>query len=556
MAWEVWNRMRAAAIAARRAFLDPTSLDQNSTDPGDREAIYRERLAYATSSAYDDLDAWARRYTTYGLYSKTRGIYNPTARLCEFNQSTLYPGMIPQGDESIPEFAREALPMGSGVPPELRSAILQVAQWTNLQTQKDELAFLGSALGDVGLEVVDDFARGKVTFKLWWPGYVKQLELDTYGNCQFVSLRYQTENDNETFEYRIDMAKESIATYKDDRPYDYDHKPESGEKPQPERPNPYGFVPFNWVRHYPLLSKYSDPAMRSTGKLDELNSLVSRTVDYIRTRILSPQGIAADWDPKGLGNIDARGSRSGSGSDENGSAIIGGGDNDKVFLIALPAGASGIPLAGNIEPEQAIPFIDHMLTELEADYPQLSAWAKLREMSSVSGIAIERALGDTAGRVYRMQAAYDQQLVKALQMAVAIGGWRLRMGETWKPTVARQKFAPFNLESYAAGDLDFMLLPRPLTPPTETERFEAKSTKYKAIADAKAAGIPFKDALLEAGYSEDDADRYAKEAEEKDARASQAVLNARASNLRRLGEPPTGPGESDPNPPQPLLQGV
>lgn len=551
MAWEVWNRMRAAAIAARRAFLDPTAINTETTETSSREALYLERWAYANSSAYDDLSAWAQRYSSYGMYSKTRGIYNPTGRLCEFYEAQIYPGMIPQGEASVPEGAREALPMAPGITPELRAAVLQVAQWTNLQTQKDQLAYLGAALGDVGLEVVDDVKRGKVAFKLWWPGFIRTLELDDYGNVQFVSIEYSTTDSesDETYLYRQDMSKESIATFKNDQPLAYE---EDGDV---ERPNPYGFVPFCWVRHRPLIGQFGEPAMRSTSKLDHLNSVVSRTLDYLTVREKSPFGIAAEWDARGLGNIDVASQRTNASSDEY-SDVVGGNDGDDFFLMALPAGASGLPLAGNIEPEQAIPFIDRMLTELEADNPELSAWAKLRDMNGVSGVAIERALGDTVGRLYRTQAAYDQQLVKALQMATAIGGWRFAMGDTWQPTTAREKFAPFGLESYAAGELDFMLLPRPLTPPTETERFEAKSTKYKAIADAKAAGIPFKDALLEAGYSEDDADRYAKEAEEKDARASQAVLNARASNLRRLGEPPTGPGESDPNPPQPLLQGV
>ena len=205
--------------------------------------------------------------------------------------------------------------------------------------------------------------------------------------------------------------------------------------------------------------------------------------------------------------------------------------------MALPDGATTLPLSGNIEPEQAIPLIDRMLTELEADNPELNAWAKLREMSAVSGIAIERALGDTIGRINRTQAAYDQQIVKAFQMAVAIGGWRQKMGGTWMPTAAREKFLPFGLESYERGDLDFMLLPRPLTPPSESERFEAQKLKYDAISAAVAAGLPMKDALLEAGYSEEDADRIVQEEEQKDAKSTAALMAARTSALRPLGLP-------------------
>lgn len=531
MAWEVWTRMRAAMIAARRAFLDPTSIHGTEATTTARQAIYLERWAYANSSAYDDLAAWAARYSNYGLYSKTRGIYNPTGRLCEFYEAQIYPGIIPQGDASVPDDAREALPMAPGISPELRSAVLQVAQWSNLQTQKDQLAYLGAALGDVGLEVVDDKDRGKVAFKLWWPGYVKRLELDDYGNVVFVSLEYQTSDGETAYTYRQDVSKETIATFKDDNPYSYE---EDGES---ERPNPYGFVPFCWVRHRPLIGQYGEPAMRSTGKLDHLNSVVSRTLDYLTIREKAPFGIAADWDSKGLGNIDVASQRTNANSDEY-SDVVGGSDGDDVFLMALPAGASGLPLAGNIEPEQALGFIDRMLTELEADNPELSAWAKLREMTGVSGVAIERALGDTVGRLYRTQAAYDQQLVKAIQMAVAIGGWRLSMGDTWQSTAARDKFAPFGLDSYAAGELDFMLLPRPLTPPTSGERYEAATQKYASIMAAVSAGLPLQTALVEAGYSDEEAEEIVAADEEKDARAMQSLLAARAGGLRPLGLPP------------------
>lgn len=542
MAWEVWNRMRAAVIAARRAFLDPTTINTDSPYSSSRSSIYLERWAYANSSAYDELDAWLARYNASGLYTKTRGIYNPTGRLCEFWQSVLYPGIIPQGEMSIPSGTREALPMAPSTSPELHCAILQVAQWTNFQTQKDQIAYLGAAVGDLGLEVVDDVARGKVAFKLWWPGFVKTIELDDYENVQFVCLEYQTGEGDETYLYRQEMSKESIATFKDDQPFAYE------EDGLVEWANPYGFVPFNWVRHYPLLGKYSEPAMRSTTKLDRLNSLVTRTVDYIATRQKAPMGIAADWDSRGFGDLNVNAQRASGSADENGSSDTGIDSmiTDDVFLLSLPEGSSPVPLFGNLEPEQVIPFIDRMLTEMEADNPELNAWAKLREMTGVSGVAIERALGDTVPRVYRTQAAYDQQIVKAFQMATAIGGMRLSLGGTWADTAARRKFTGFGLDSYERGDLDFMILPRPLSPPTENERFEAQTLKYASISAAVAAGLPLKDALLEAGYSEDEAERIAKEDAEKDAAAEAAARAARAGNMRPLGTPPVPPAPGQP----------
>jgi hypothetical protein len=543
MSTGVWTRMRAAWIAARRAFADPTQLtDVRPATLDDRAALYLERWAWAQSGAFDDLAAWAQRISQYGLYERTRGYYNPAGRLAEFYASQVYPGYVPQGDGVAPGGVREALPLAPGTAPEIVAAVRQIAQWGNVQTLKDVIPYRGAALGDAGLlEIVDDDESGKCRFRLWWPGYVKDLNLSPYGDVRGYALEYQAydRERKEEYTYREEVDREEIRYFRNSEPY---APLGDGET---VRPNPYGFVPACWVRHVDNGSPWGEPAMRGTGKVELLNSFVSRTLDYLKVRYKAPFGIAGEFDQRGLGTLDqASVRRAAVAADadvaDEFSDIVGGGDTDEVFLLALPDGATGVPLFGSIDPWQSVEVIDRLFGEIENDNPELSAWTEIRKMSQVSGVAIERALGDTQGRLFRAQATYDQQLVKAFQMATAIAGWRVGSGSwgTGPLTAAQEKFRPFGLESYAAGDLDLSLLPRPLAPPSAEEAYAAKSAKYGAISAGKAAGVPARDVLVECGYSEEDADRIAGEQEAAAARQLGTMLEQRMAQMRPLGGRP------------------
>ena len=108
--------------------------------------------------------------------------------------------------------------------------------------------------------------------------------------------------------------------------------------------------------------------------------------------------------------------------------------------------------------DQVIPYVEKLLGEIESDHPELTFYQQLREMSQVTGPAAQRLMGDVQALVMDAQANYDQQLIKAFQMAVAIGGWRLSQGD-WGPAVNRQQeaYRGFDLESYRRGDLDFSI---------------------------------------------------------------------------------------------------
>lgn len=530
--------MKNAYIAARRAFADPSTPD-GTTSTASRGDIYTERWAYAVGSAFDVLADWGRRILAYGLYGKTRLWYNPTARLVDFYEGALYPGVVATPEVGVPRGERDALPFVGGTG-ELHAAVLQAAQWSNWSTQKGVISLLGAALGDVFVEVVDDVDKGVVYLTPWWPGFVSDLVLDERGNVKAYKLEYEYEEREEdsrgktravthVFTQAVDGS--SIKTYRDNKPWS-----PAGEEAA-DRPNPYGFVPAVWIRHSSVGSIWGEPAMRSTPKLDLLNSLFARANDYLAVRMRAPTGLAGEFDPRGIRTLDQAGARAAEQAGEAASEYadtVGGEDGDDFFLTTLPPGTTNVPLFGNLEPEAVIPFVERALAELEADYPELSAFTKLREMSNASGIAIARALGDTESRLARVQSSYDQQVVKAFQMAVAIGGWRSRSGAGgWRDrTAARKYFAPFDLASYAAGDLNFALELRPLIVPTAEEETAASVADLNRIALEVDLGLTSPQRELMRRYNLD-------EAEAQKMFDEIAAENARARPVDALGDAAT-----------------
>lgn len=92
--------------------------------------------------------------------------------------------------------------------------------------------------------------------------------------------------------------------------------------------------------------------------------------------------------------------------------------------------------------------INELQAEIERDLPELSLH-RLRDGGNATGPGIRAAYNDASARLIKLQSNYDAGMVKAHQMAVAIGGYRGYEG-----------FEGFGLDSYARGDLDHSIKPR------------------------------------------------------------------------------------------------
>jgi hypothetical protein len=184
---------------------------------------------------------------------------------------------------------------------------------------------------------------------------------------------------------------------------------------------------------------------------------------------------------------------------------------DKVKLIHLPPGSDLKALPFEMGP--AVDVLDHMLHELERDHPELAMYEQLQQMSNVAGIAVARLMGNVANLVYAAEAAYDTPSISLFRMAVAIAGERVKRGD-WERTPEGQRvpltaqhqvFAPFDLDSYAAGKLNFDIMPRPIIEVSQLEIWQADKAKADAL-NAKAASpglsIPTPQLQKEWGYDD------------------------------------------------------
>src|SRR5436190_4795137 len=450
----LWGRISMATIAATTAFVrtwnDPQGMAVRDQFEA-QVALYDYRWHLYQNSVFDGALLWANYLHKYGLYRHIRPIYNPTRRLVDFYAGIVYPGVLAIDGKKLPDGTSLAIPLADDVPPALRNAIGQLWQWSNWQTGKGLFVRYGAALGDVAVEVVDEVDRGKVTFDVLWPGLVKELKLDATGNVKRYVLEYEAVDDNgKSYTYRKEVDDETIAEFKDGELFQYD------ESIDAERANPYGFAPLVWCKHTDLGGDHGIPAIRNVSKIDELNEIASHAHDRAHAVLSSPIMVGGD-NVSSLTDAATESKRPATSELANKTSA-----RESVKILKSPNGSmSTIDL-----PEgEALNYIAKLLEEVEHDHPELTMYNELRAMSQVTGPGAERMIGDAGSYIQDARANYDTQTIKLHQMAIAIAGWRANSG-AWGRDLSRQQaaFAPYTLESYAKGDLDFEIMPRPIVP--------------------------------------------------------------------------------------------
>ena len=469
-----WGKFMAAsrlAVAAfKRVYADP-SIATQSAELTARAQRYDYYWSYYDNSAFEDLNAWSRYKGEHGLYRWTRSIYNPYARVVDFYAGAVYPGVLMQDPEAdMPPGIQNAIPMNEDISPELYAALYQFWTWANWGQQKNTLVRKTAALGSHMVELVDDVERGKVYPMLIWPGWVDSLELDPSGNVKSYALEYQVDDeDGKEYTFRKEVDQNQFVYYKD------------GEEDRAE-PNPYGFVPACWFRHRDLGASEGEPAPRNISKFDELNSLVSHVHDDLHKILSAPIVVS------GSGAFTALTSTAAATQGET--AQLTPPESGRQSLRVLKGPADSSMQSIDMPAEKAENRINGLLREIEHDHPELTFYDRLQEMSAVTGPAAARMSGNVQFYVTDAQSGYDIQSKKLFQMAIAIAGWRLGTGAWGTQTTAQQNaFTGYGLESFANGDLDMTILPRPLVPLTPFEKLQIDREQQALESDSRAISV-------------------------------------------------------------------
>jgi hypothetical protein len=446
-----------------------------------RKVRYALNWALYEGSAFGPGQEWIAYKDIHGLPWRTRQVRNMIAKLCHFYADHIYPGSLNRPDQPVMSGIEQNImvdiPDGNEA---LYPAIQTLFDWWGWPDHLRMGIAQNAALGDIMYELVDDIERRKIMCEIVWPGYIKDVEVDGAGNLKEYTKEYPVEDERsrEVYLYARRITTRSIQTFRNGELWDYVNDVKDG--PLADTPNPYGFVPARWVRWNLNGSAYGEPAIYTAQAIyDQLCSLAALTGDRLQVYAESPLLVTGTM---------AAGSVS--------SAL----DDFYEFEEARPVEAQPISIAKlkilqapeNTHYEE--PTIDMAQLEvrisaiedgLYTQFPEVRFEDMLREMSQLTGPGAERAMLDVRTRYSAKASMMDRHTIALIGMGIAMGGMRYNDG-TWQATADEQDtqfrkqqdvFAPFGLDSYGEGKLEFSFLNRSLVPETIEERIAVGVSK-------------------------------------------------------------------------------
>lgn len=508
-------RMKAAV----KAFKQPDLISQ-PPDAADFCAFEARLLRYALywayfeNTAYENVQPFARSMkVSMGLYRYTRGVYNPAKRLGEIWQTFLMGGLL-DPDAGDGRGKPSALPIvvgetAQGVEDQLRASIAQLWDHSNWQVKKDVLTLQGTVKGDVGLEVVDDVDRGRVYLRVVQPETLAEVTVDAYGHVKGYVIEEErpdpTKRRGVTAVYREEVTRAGdnvvYRTFKDGKPFAW-YDAGDGEAGRPARGDewaiPYTFVPMVMVQHNDVGLDWGWSELHGErAKVAEADDLASKLSDQIRKAIEGAWLFTGMADPAAKGKAAPAATSADSQSYQATSAAVNrphpGREEVAAFYTTNPA-AGAQSLVTPLDIPGAIAHVEAILEELERDLPELAAdiWTASGE---ASGRALRVARQRAEIKARKRRAGYDGALVRAHQMALAIGGWRGYEG-----------YEAFSLDSYGAGLLDHTIGNRPVFAQDPLDEIEVKTAFWTAAETAARAGIGLEAFLHDQGWTEEQID--------------------------------------------------
>ena len=484
-----FTRIWSAAMAGYKAFQekyfesDPINLS-NFTDFDARKLRNSILWAMYENTAYDSVHLWVEGYKTKkALYKHIRNIYNPSHRIGEFWKSKLLGGMLDPlaGDGSQ---TPSALPILGATDP-LRKAIAKVWLDSNWQIKKNVFGLWTPVLGDGILKVVDDPLRKKVYMKPVHPSHLREVELDEFGNVKGYALEFLTD-DPEGKQSQVTFREECwrdntdtiyYATYRNNALYRWD------ETLGAEWNENYGFVPmvvlqhndvgldFGWSVLYPNLSKFR-----------EVDDLAANLHDQIRKMVNSPWLFAGVQNPNTVKKTSGQ-----AATDEKPEP----GRTEMKALYSSDPNAKAQQLVGDLDIDKALNSINSLIQELEREYPELRV-DMANANGDISGRALRYNRSPAVAKVIDTRPNYDNAIVRAHQMAVAIGGMR-----------SYEDFSGFSLDSYASGELAHSIGTRPVFDNDPMDKLEENKIFWENAELARKAGVPLPVYLKQQGWTDD-----------------------------------------------------
>lgn len=389
-----------------------------------------------------------------------RGIYNPvTAIVDAYRDWTLCGRLGPEEDDTAEVHVKATNPA-------LAAAIQQVWDWSQMEREKLMVPFYAANYGDALLMVGGRAdapglpGSGKVWVEVRHPRTIVDVDYDNRRNIVYARLEETkteartvetamgsfasaADTDARTYRWTGVYTKTEFATFKDGKPFDFG--------PGARFPNPWGFVPLVLVQQKATGGDWGLNAYHAVISLINELCLDATVMGQLLGQWLSPQ-----WAIFGLG-------RNQKGINRDGEAWLFEESGDAKALTAT------VDFAGGYE------HIGAMLKWLADRQPEL-ALSRAREANLQTGAAIRAMLFETVKKLEAAQDAYDDGLIKALQMSLTIA-------QTINPgNTALSGFS--GLGRYEDGALNFRFARPEVLPVSKLERLQEE----QAIVDLQRQG--------------------------------------------------------------------
>lgn len=506
------NGLRAATVAFRDVYLHPDGAD--AVDLRSDYGVYDQwsrvesrRLRYAilwacySNDQYRDMHKWARKYRSdFGLYRNTRSIFGPFYRLAEMQVTHIQGGPLDPkaGDgksvpSAIPILTEDQI---------LRDAIARLWRDSRWQSGKDIWTRWGSVLGDVGLVIEDDPIKGIVSLCPVHPRSIADVTMDRLGNVKGYCREeyrldprqpYDHNGQPRMVSYREECRRAEgelvhYETYLDGKPYAWNGTAAAWDVA-------YGFVPMVLAQHInvglPWGLSEANAALSRSREIDDVGSKLN---DQVRKLVEAPW-IISGVNPGDIGGTQQTARNTTEGTSPQAKET----DREQSLILYLKnENARAQAMVADLKISEVSDHLTMMLDQMERDYPELR-FDRIRAGGDASGKALREARKPAETKIRLRRATYDESLVRAHQMAIAIGGMRGYDG-----------YQGFGLESYAAGTLDHSIADRPIFEGDPMEDLEEEQLFWQTAKAAVDSGVPIDLWLERHGWAPDQIERVVK----------------------------------------------
>lgn len=476
------NATSAFISAFREDSVTSSILNSDEFDEfNSRRLRYAMYTAGYENTSYRNIHTWAQgRRVRYGLGKYIRDIHNPTAQLVDFHVSTIWRGSI------APLLVGGAIPLvvGGGNEESVRKAADNLLRISNFETGKNITVMKGCNLGDVGLKIIDDMERGQTRIEVIDPSEIEDVITEN-GVVKAYRLTKWQDNDGgiltkytETCE-RGDNEDVIFRTYINDRQTEWPGADAS------EWVESYGFIPFVTIQHRNVGRQWGwAEAHPVIGKFMEMDDIASMLDDYIRKTVNAPALIS------GMAKPNAKLTTTTSDATEDNPQP--GREENKFIWAGDGVQASYTPMVAGMNIAEVDARINTIMASIESDMPELrkSIWDI---GGDPSGVALATAREPTETKINSRRTNYDGGLVRAMQMGIAIGGYRGYTG-----------FDGFDLQSYERGLLDISIAARPVFSEQKVDKINQTNSFWQTWASVSTSGaIPFEAFARSYGWTDE-----------------------------------------------------